>query len=89
MKKLVIKNIGEIVSGDIEKGVLEGDTVVAEEGLTVIDVFADVLQRDGDVLSVSAVIKPADGTVTIEANRPITCTPDSQFSGADSFGASA
>jgi len=32
MNKLVIKNIGDIVSGDIEKGVLEGDTVVAEEG---------------------------------------------------------
>ncbi len=33
MTKLVIKNIGDIVSGDIEKGVLEGDTVVAEEGI--------------------------------------------------------
>ena len=38
MKKLVIKNIGTIVSGDLQKGVLEGDTVVAEEGkITFVD----------------------------------------------------
>ena len=32
MTKLMIRNIGQIVSGDIDQGMLEGDTIVANEG---------------------------------------------------------
>ncbi len=32
MTKLMIKNIGQIVSGDIDQGMLEGDTIVANGG---------------------------------------------------------
>jgi enamidase len=32
MAKMAIKNIGQIVSGDIDLGVLEGDTILAEAG---------------------------------------------------------
>ncbi len=33
MSKVLIKNISKIVSGDIKKGILEGDTVLIENGL--------------------------------------------------------
>ena len=32
MSKLVIKNVGTLVSGDLETGVLDGDTLIAEDG---------------------------------------------------------
>ncbi|MFC1965092.1 hypothetical protein ACFLWG_03740 [Chloroflexota bacterium] len=33
MTKVLITNIGKIVSGDMKKGILSGDTILVEDGL--------------------------------------------------------
>ena len=33
MAKVLITNIGKIVSGDLKRGILEGDTITVENGL--------------------------------------------------------
>ena len=33
MSSIILKNIDKIVSGDIDKGILPGDTIVVRDGL--------------------------------------------------------
>lgn len=60
MSKVILKNIGTIVSGDISKPVLEGDAVSIENGLIArIGRFEDMAMKKGDT-----VIDCAGTTVT-------------------------
>jgi len=65
--------------------VRDNSVTLQNDSSIVIDVFADVPQRNGDVLTVSAVSNPANGTVAIEADGTITYTPDPEFPGVGSF----
>jgi len=51
----------------------------------VIDVFAGVRQRDGDVLTISVVSNPVNGIVPIEADRTVGYAPDRQYHGVGTF----
>ena len=57
---LVIRNIGSIVSGDVEAPMAEGDTIVVRDG--VIASVGDAASADGS--GISAVIDAAGATVT-------------------------
>ena len=60
MSKIVIKNIGKIVSGDINKGILDGDTVITENGL-----FSAVgFEKDLDFSGADTIID-ANGLVAV------------------------
>ncbi|MEM7545165.1 MAG: Ig-like domain-containing protein [Pseudomonadota bacterium] len=50
-----------------------------------IDVLANDIDADGDVLSVASVADPANGSVLINADGTLTYTPDTGFEGTDSF----
>jgi hypothetical protein len=52
----------------------------------VIDVLANDSDPDGDPLTVESVTTPANGTATINGDQTVTYTPNSGFSGTDSFG---
>jgi large repetitive protein len=52
----------------------------------IIDVLTNDTDGDGDTLTVSSIAtQPASGTVTINANHTMTYTPNSGFTGSDSF----
>ena len=55
LRRLIVQNIGKIVSGDWEKGIVRGDTILVEEGL---------IKRIGN----SEDIRAAAGDTVIDAN---------------------
>jgi hypothetical protein len=62
--KLVIRNIGLLLGGDLDHPILDADTVVAMDG--VIRAVLDSIQK-GDLPSVGMVI--IDGAVSIQRSR--------------------
>lgn len=51
MSKLVIKNVGTLVSGDLEAGVLDGDTLIAEDGqISFVGWMVDGNTSDAEVI---------------------------------------
>jgi hypothetical protein len=56
-----------------------------EDASVTIDVLSDDSDPDGDPLSVSNLSNPPHGSVDNNGNGTVTYTPDSQFSGTDSF----
>ena len=54
MAKLIIKNIGKIVSGDIDKPVLEGSVIVVEDNLISAIGGEELLANAGDATVVDA-----------------------------------
>jgi hypothetical protein len=62
------------------------DTAGTTAGVPVaIDVLVNDTDVDGDVLSVSGVTQGASGTVSINANNTVTYTPNTGFTGTDTF----
>ena len=62
------------------------DTAATTKGATVsIDVLANDTDDDGDVLTVEAVIDPANGTAVISSDGAVAYTPDAEFVGEDTF----
>lgn len=51
----------------------------------IIDVLANDSDPDGDPLTVSAITTPGNGMVRINANGTVTYTPNTGFTGRDSF----
>ncbi|QOR61544.1 Ig-like domain-containing protein [Sulfurovum sp. ST-21] len=65
--------------------VAQNDTATTLEDSSVdIAVLANDSDADGDTLSISAVTSPANGTAIINGTQ-VTYTPDSDYSGSDSF----
>jgi len=62
------------------------DSVTVEDGQSAtIDVLANDVDIDGDVLSVSGFTQPGNGTLLANADGTFTYTPDAGFIGTDSF----
>jgi hypothetical protein len=62
----------------------DGASTTAEAGV-IIDVLGNDTDADGDALSVTSAIDPANGSVEVNPNGTITYTPDAGFAGPDSF----
>lgn len=63
-----------------------GDAATTGEGEPiVIDVLANDVDADGDLLTVTSVSPGASGAAAINADGTITYTPNPSFSGSDSF----
>lgn len=66
--------------------VVNDDSRTVPQGVTItIDVLNNDFDDDGDSLSVSSVVEPANGTVIINEDGGITYTPDPGYTGADQF----
>lgn len=66
--------------------VIAEDTVGTDEDTAVtFDVLGNDQDVDGDTLSVSSVTQPSNGSVVIEGTGELTYTPDTGFSGIDTF----
>ena len=66
--------------------VAEADlSVTVEDTPIIIDVLLNDTDADGDVLTVSAVTVPANGTATANADSTITYAPVAGFAGIDAF----
>lgn len=76
-----------IVQGANDAPVAAADVATTDEDTPVnIDVLANDFDADvNDVLTVTAVTTPNNGSVVIEANGTLTYTPDIGFDGVDSF----
>ena len=62
------------------------DVAVTDEDVAAtIAVLSNDTDPDGDTLSVTAASDPANGSVAVNVDGTITYTPDSGFSGVDSF----
>jgi PKD repeat protein len=62
------------------------DAVTTDEDASVtIAVLANDNDPDGDVLTPQIAHQPEDGTATVNGDRSVTYTPNSNFSGSDSF----
>ncbi|WP_254275463.1 Ig-like domain-containing protein [Halomonas sp. 3H] len=62
------------------------DTASTDQGLAVqIAVLENDSDPDGDPLTVGAVTRPNNGSVTVNADGTLTYTPDFGFIGSDSF----
>jgi VCBS repeat-containing protein len=62
------------------------DIVASPKGAAIsISVLANDSDPDGDVLTVTALTQPANGTIVLNSNGTITYTPKKGFSGIDSF----
>ncbi|UTF61349.1 Ig-like domain-containing protein [Gilvimarinus sp. DA14] len=74
------------VSGENDAPVAVNDnvTVAEDSGATVIDVLANDTDVEGDLLSVTAVTQPSNGTVAL-VNGEVRYTPDANFTGQDTF----
>ncbi len=59
--------------------------VTGPDELVVIDVLANDVDPDGDLLSVAAVGSPARGSVVLNGDGTISYTPDNGFAGLDAF----
>ncbi len=61
-------------------------TVAEDSGAAVVSVLGNDIDRDGDVLQVSAIAQgPAHGAVTINPGGTLSYTPDADFAGDDMF----
>ena len=56
-----------------------------EDTPVILKVLANDRDADGDLLSVVSVVLPRHGTVRINPDNTVTYTPESQFSGTDTF----
>jgi subtilisin-like proprotein convertase family protein len=66
--------------------VAANDTARTNKGTAVsILVLANDIDADGDTLTVTGLVQPANGTVVINANGTVTYTPRNNFVGTDSF----
>ncbi|MBN2513005.1 MAG: tandem-95 repeat protein, partial [Sedimentisphaerales bacterium] len=62
------------------------DTALTEEDTSVIvAVLSNDSDSDGDSLTVTGVVNPANGTVVVNGDKTITYTPDGDYYGTDSF----
>ena len=62
------------------------DSVGTSEGYTVnIDVLANDSDCDGSIASVSIIDQPSNGTAVVEANKTITYTPNTGYTGPDAL----
>ena len=67
--------------------VAHDDTALTSEGTPVnIDVLANDVDVDGDVLSIAAGGAATGGTINIQPDNTITFTPDTGFNGIATFG---
>jgi len=72
-------------------GTNDAPVAVADEGATPeetaleLDVVANDTDIDGDVLTVSVVADPDNGTAVVNESGTITYTPDDEFAGTDTF----
>jgi hypothetical protein len=68
---------------------VDDSLTVAEDTPGSMNVLANDLDGDGDLLTVTALTDPAHGTATIGAGGLVTYTPDLDYAGPDSFGYTA
>jgi hypothetical protein len=61
------------------------DDSVTTVGTVTIDVIANETDPDPDLLTVTAVVQPADGSVVDNGNETVTYVPDARFVGTDTF----
>jgi hypothetical protein len=59
--------------------------VIDEDTSTSIDVLANDSDADQDVLSITNIMQPANGKVTLEATGQVTYAPNADFNGTDTF----
>jgi hypothetical protein len=64
---------------------VDDTATVVEDTATSIVVLANDTDADGDTLSVSSVTTPAHGTAVVNADQTVTYTPNTNYTGADSF----
>ena len=64
---------------------VDDSATTAEETPVTVDVLANDSDPDGDALTVVAVGVPADGTAMDNSDGTVTYTPNSNFTGIDSF----
>ncbi len=75
-----------IANPNTEKPLAKDDAAVTEkDNAVLISVLANDNQPEGETLEVTAVSNPAHGTALINGDDTITYTPDSGFTGSDSF----
>lgn len=79
-----------IVSIIVEAGnnapIANNDEATTDENTPiVIDILANDIDPDGEILSLSVSTIPANGTVTINPDSTVTYSPNVGFSGTDSF----
>src|SRR5205085_3534920 len=66
--------------------VATNDTATTNKGVAVsIPVLANDSDPDGDALSVTSLVQPANGSVVAGPNGTVTYTPKTGFAGTDSF----
>jgi hypothetical protein len=58
---------------------------IPEDGSSTVDVLANDLDVDGDVVFVVSVVQPANGVVVDNGDGTLTYTPDPDWHGVDSF----
>jgi uncharacterized delta-60 repeat protein/CSLREA domain-containing protein len=58
---------------------------IPEDGSSTVDVLANDLDVDGDVVFVVSVVQPANGMVVDNGDGTLTYTPDPDWHGVDSF----
>ncbi|MFY9318091.1 Ig-like domain-containing protein [Lentibacter algarum] len=66
--------------------VLVDDSALTDEDTAVVvDVLGNDSDPEGDPLTVTDTTEPANGSVVINADGPVTYTPDAGFTGEDTF----
>ena len=71
---------------DLPEIVAVGIATTDEDTPISIPVLDNVVDPDGDSLTVIAVAQPANGSVSINLDNSVTYTPTTNFNGNDSFG---
>ncbi|MEL7264775.1 MAG: Ig-like domain-containing protein, partial [Planctomycetota bacterium] len=79
----VLINVNEPANNDPVAN--DDSATVNEDESIVIDVLANDSDVDGDNLSIGSVTDPTNGTARINADGTVTYTPDTNYSGSDSF----
>ena len=64
---------------------VDDSTSTSPDVAVTIDVLSNDEDLDGDTLTVDSLTQPTNGSVLLNADQQITYTPDSNFSGGDSF----
>ncbi len=71
---------------DVSIAVNDTYSVAEDSGATTLDVLANDYDGDGDAITISTAIQPANGTISIATNGlSIDYTPNADFFGTDSF----